>query len=144
MGRWIRTGNLQAVEGAGKEYRQWFRSSPRPCLGDVQFVAVEDGITVANVIGQHGIRRKTSGAPPIRYAAVRDGLKKVADWALGRHASVHIPRIGCGLAGGRWEEMEPIVESTLCVRGIEVIVYDFKSARVGALASAKSSLSSGA
>jgi hypothetical protein len=35
-----------------------------------------------------------------------------------------LPRIGCGLAGGRWELIEPIIERTLRNNGIEVFVYD--------------------
>jgi hypothetical protein len=33
-----------------------------------------------------------------------------------------LPRIGCGLAGGRWDLIEPIVERTLCKDGIDVQV----------------------
>ena len=40
-------------------------------------------------------------------------------------ASVHMPRIGCGLAGGKWEEIEPIITDELTSQGIEVSVYDF-------------------
>jgi hypothetical protein len=36
-----------------------------------------------------------------------------------------MPRIGCGLAGGRWERIEPIVVATLCERDIATTVYDF-------------------
>ena len=37
-------------------------------------------------------------------------------------ASVHMPRIGCALAGGRWSIMEPIITKALA--GQEVFVYD--------------------
>jgi O-acetyl-ADP-ribose deacetylase (regulator of RNase III) len=36
-----------------------------------------------------------------------------------------MPRIGCGLAGGRWDKIEPIVVRTLCDHGIYTTVYDF-------------------
>ena len=39
-------------------------------------------------------------------------------------ATVHMPRIGCGLAGGTWDNIEPIIERTLCEADIEVSVYD--------------------
>ena len=35
-----------------------------------------------------------------------------------------MPRIGCGLAGGRWEKVEPLVRTRLSDRGISVTVYD--------------------
>jgi len=72
-------------------------------LGDVQFIAVDDSITVANMIGQHGIRRQNSkAAPPIRYSAIRQGLQTIADYAVEHQASIHMPRIGCGEMGRGW------------------------------------------
>jgi hypothetical protein len=35
-----------------------------------------------------------------------------------------MPRIGCGLAGGRWERIEPLIQHNLAERGIPVTVYD--------------------
>jgi hypothetical protein len=35
-----------------------------------------------------------------------------------------MPRIGCSLAGGRWERVESIVRETLCAAGLTVTVYD--------------------
>ncbi|MGW4499908.1 hypothetical protein ACWENR_15015 [Micromonospora sp. NPDC004336] len=51
-------------------------------------------------------------------------LTSLADHAQALAASVHMPRIGCGLAGGTWTRMEPIVVRTLCERDIAVTVYD--------------------
>jgi O-acetyl-ADP-ribose deacetylase (regulator of RNase III) len=107
------------------EYRAAFQNGRSLVLGEVQFVDVEPGLTVANVVGQRDIRRGRKGEPPIRYEAVRQGLEKVAAFSLERKASVHMPRIGCGLAGGKWEEIEPIVEATLSAKGVAVTVYDF-------------------
>jgi len=36
-----------------------------------------------------------------------------------------MPRIGCGLAGGKWEEIESIISDELTSQGIEVSVYEF-------------------
>ena len=84
---------------------------------------VESDIWVANMIGQHGIKHGAAG-PPIRYDAVAQCLVSVADHTLRMRASVHMPRIGCGLAGGRWEQIEPIIVTALCRRDIVVTVYD--------------------
>ena len=112
-----------------QRFRAWFRGGEGQAfaLGEVQFVEVTPEITVANLIGQHGLstRQKT---PPIRYEAVRQGLRGVAERALRESATVHMPRIGCGLAGGRWEEMELVIVEELCGRGVEVIVYDLAGA----------------
>ncbi|MBI3561677.1 MAG: macro domain-containing protein [Gammaproteobacteria bacterium] len=105
-----------------KTYRAAFTHSPKPALGNVQFVAVSDDLYVANLIGQHGIANAAQGKPPIRYAAVRQGLAKVARFAKQHAASVHMPRIGCGLAGGSWEKIEPILNDTFTE--VSVTVYD--------------------
>ena len=67
------------------------------------------------------------GRPPVRYEAVRQRLGRVAEFATQKGASVHMPRIGCGLAGGKWEEIEPILEETLVAANLQVTVYDFSA-----------------
>lgn len=98
-------------------------------LGEVMFVTVEPDITIANLFGQEGIRSQ-GRKHPIRYAAVRKGLKYLAGQLAGYPVSVHMPRIGCGLAGGVWSEIEPIIMETLIAAGIPVFVYDFEPKRV--------------
>jgi hypothetical protein len=36
-----------------------------------------------------------------------------------------MPRIGYGLAGGTWDKIEPLINSTLTTKNISVTVYDF-------------------
>lgn len=79
---------------------------------------------VANMVAQRGMKAGSSG-PPIRYDAVEQCLRTVADHAERLGASVHMPRIGCGLAGGKWERIEPIVIRTLCERSIAATIYDY-------------------
>ena len=109
-----------------REYRQWHRNRAGNDfgLGAVQLVGVRPDIWVANMIGQHGMKRGSAG-PPIRYDAVERCLTTLAGHAARLGASVHMPRIGCGLAGGKWELIEPIVARTLPEHGIAVTVYDF-------------------
>lgn len=108
-----------------QQYRQWFKSQDKFQLGEVQFVEVKEHIVVANMIGQHKIKR-TNGQVPIRYNAVEEGLNKVANYAHEHNFSVHMPRIGCGLAGGEWTEIEKIINQRLIEKNIEVTVYDFE------------------
>lgn len=77
-------------------YRDWYamRKQNDFALGAVQFVSVSPEIVIANMIGQHGIR-KEGGIPPIRYDAVETALETVGKKALETNASVHLPRIGC-------------------------------------------------
>jgi O-acetyl-ADP-ribose deacetylase (regulator of RNase III) len=104
-------------------YRSWFEESEGFELGEVQVIQVERQIWVANMIGQEGMRAK-AGVPPIRYAAVWSALQKVAEKAKELQASVHMPRIGCRLAGGEWSKVEPIIREMLSKARIEVTVYD--------------------
>jgi O-acetyl-ADP-ribose deacetylase (regulator of RNase III) len=104
-------------------YRKWFASKSDFELGMVQVVKVEDQIYVANMIAQHSTIAKGKGIP-IRYKAVEQCLEKVANYALENNCSVHMPRIGCGLARGKWENIEPIIGRTLLIKDIDVFVYD--------------------
>jgi O-acetyl-ADP-ribose deacetylase (regulator of RNase III) len=108
-----------------RRYRAWHRGEETQpfTLGEVQFVQVAEDIWVANLIGQRGIRALT-GVPPIRYEAIQKGLGKVALEAKRLSASVHMPRIGCSLAGGKWESVERIVDERLVKPGVPVTVYD--------------------
>jgi O-acetyl-ADP-ribose deacetylase (regulator of RNase III) len=107
-------------------YRAWHAAGAAGGfgLGAVQLVPVGPTIWVANMVGQHGIRATKAG-PPIRYEALAECLGRLGDQALKLGASVHMPRIGCGLAGGEWSRIEPLVRVHLGERGVPVSVYDF-------------------
>lgn len=107
------------------KYREWYYTKDNFELGGVQFVQVEEDTWVANMIAQHKLNKDEEGNPPIRYDAVEMGLKKVAAFAIKMNASIHMPRIGCGLAGGKWEMIEPIILRQLSEKNIAVTVYDF-------------------
>jgi O-acetyl-ADP-ribose deacetylase (regulator of RNase III) len=114
-----------------RRFRAWFKkenpADPEFGLGKVQIVDVEPGVMIANLIGQHGLKRSGSTAP-IRYEAVEQGLREIAGVALKNGASIHMPRIGCGLAGGSWDKVEPLILKTLIAEGLGVTVYDFAPA----------------
>jgi O-acetyl-ADP-ribose deacetylase (regulator of RNase III) len=129
LGKWGK-GFVMALSARWPEperaYRQWHRDRAENDfgLGAVQVVPVTPYIWVANMVAQHGVRGG-SRTPPIRYEAVEMCLGKLAVQAVELGASVHMPRIGCGLAGGKWEAIEPLVVKTLCQNDVAVTVYDF-------------------
>lgn len=94
------------------QYRDWFESQDEFDLGKVQFVKVQENIWIANMIAQHKIRRGSNGRPPIRYDSLKVALETVATKAMNLDASIHMPRIGCGLAGGKWGLIEPIIHES--------------------------------
>lgn len=108
-----------------KAYRAWHRDRAANDfgLGAVQLVQVERQVWVANMIGQRGIRTGSKGVP-VRYDAIDTALTHLAERAAELDASVHMPRIGCGLAGGTWSRVEPLITERLVGRGIAVSVYD--------------------
>jgi len=130
LGRWGK-GFVLALsrrwEQPEADYRAWYASGNEGgfALGAVRFVAVETYILVANMVAQRGIKRGSSG-PPIRYEALDSCLSHVAVKARELGASVHMPRIGCGLAGGDWARVEPLIVKHLCQAGVPVTVYDFE------------------
>ncbi|WP_437853982.1 macro domain-containing protein [Sorangium sp. So ce363] len=107
------------------QYRAWHARGEAAGfrLGEIQIVSVKGDLSVANMIAQHGVRSQ-HGVPPIRYDALERCLAMLAEHARHVSASIHMPRIGCGLAGGEWPEVESIVQRTLCAAGLSVHVYD--------------------
>ena len=107
-------------------YRRWHRERANNDfgLGAIQLVEVARDLHIANMIGQRGIKTGSNG-PPIRYDAVEQCLTRLASEARSLGASVHMPRIGCGLAGGEWSRIEPLLDKTLIAADVDTWVYDF-------------------
>jgi len=112
------------------EYRNWYAGLsvnlyPPFELGEIQVIGVEDGISVVNLIGQNGVGRGKDGKPPIRYDAIERGLISLNEIAtrFSDNPSIHCPRLGCGLAGGKWENIEEIINKVIDPN-IPVVVYD--------------------
>lgn len=78
---------------------------------------------VANMVGQRGMRTGSKGVP-VRYEAIDAALGAVALEAGELGPSVPMPRIGCGLAGGKWARIEPLIERRLISVGLPVTVCD--------------------
>ena len=80
-------------------------------------------IVLANMIAQHGIYKDEDGNPPIRYDSLKRCLGKLKKEAIKMNASIHMPRIGAGLAGGDWKIIEEIINDKL--EGVDVFIYNF-------------------
>ena len=129
IGGWGK-GFVLAVSGRWSEpeaaYRRWHRERAQNDfeLGNIQVVQVETYLHVANMVAQQGIKTGSRGVP-IRYEAVECCLEHLRVAAQELQASVHMPRIGCGLAGGKWSKIEPLIDRTLIAHQIPTTVYDF-------------------
>lgn len=106
-----------------EEFIAWAEADrARLRLGSVHILGVDAGLAVASMVAQRGYG--PSPSPRIRYATLRDCLEKVVDAARERGASVHMPRIGTGEAGGSWMIVEELLTGTLVAAGVPVTVYD--------------------
>ncbi len=99
-------------------YRDWFKSNDKFLLGEVQFVIVSNEISVANMLAQKGF-----GEDRFQPDAVESCLNKVAGQARITNATIHMPRICCGLGGASWQQIEPLIEKTM--NDIQVYIYDY-------------------
>ena len=108
-----------------KQYKAWQKNGFSDFgLGMIQAVDVEKDITIINMVAQHGVFR-TSARPNVRYIDLEMCLDKVAAKYKPNNVTIHMPRIGCGLGGGKWDKVEPLIESCLTAKNYKVFVYDF-------------------
>lgn len=111
-------------------FRQWTFNRDEFKLGNVHIFRLQDDLQLVSLVAQHGFGKSKSG-PRIRYAALFSALQQVAIKAKECNATVHLPRIGAGEAGGIWRVIEGMIRETLVAEGISVTVYDLPSAAAG-------------
>lgn len=126
VGKWG-SGFVLAISKKWPKARQEYRSfmarnqvTNAPMLGTVQFVNVERGIIVANMIAQRGI--SYSHEKVVDYVALAECMHLVNGYAIETKLTVHMPRIGTGLGGGNWTDIEKIVAEKF--QDVDVFVYD--------------------
>lgn len=93
-------------------------------LGITQIIPVETSpqeIIVANMVAQHGIYGSHN---KIDYNALAACLRGVGRACKTFNASIHAPRIGAGLAGAPWSDIEDAIKTILISDGINVTIYD--------------------
>lgn len=105
-------------------HRYWTQSNKLLFLplGTVNYAKVSDDTYVANMTAQH--RTVRTVAKPICYKSLEHCLKNVSDYARQQGATIHMPRIGCGLAGGDWNVVESIIDDVMYHE--DVFVYDLE------------------
>ncbi|MGE8036295.1 macro domain-containing protein [Lysinibacillus sp. NPDC093692] len=112
---------------AKKEYLKWSKDKETFRLGEVQFVCVrqQKPIFIANMLAQKGVRKNYKDSTTyIDYDALRLCLKKVARFSLINRLSIQMPKIGSGLAGGDWREIEKIINEELIYNKIKCSVFE--------------------
>lgn len=94
----------------------------------IQTVRVEPNIEVVNMIAQDGYK-SAQNPTPLKYDALLTCLDRVSGhlW-LGvdeTKITIHMPRVGCGLAGGKWDKVEEIINMTIA-EDFSVYVYTLR------------------
>jgi O-acetyl-ADP-ribose deacetylase (regulator of RNase III) len=126
---WSRRGVAAALgshfPSAARAFRAWTFASPDHLrLGHTHVIEDHDGARVVMIVSMVAQQGYGPGAVTrLRYDALREALAAVADLAARTGASVHVPRIGAGQAGGRWDLIENDLAALLTNRGIDVIVH---------------------
>lgn len=110
------------------EFANWITEiSPGERLGQVHFTSPTKGLFVSSLVAQAGFG--PTKKPRIQYRALKTALARVATFASKENASVHMPRIGTGAAGGNWNTIKDMVEEIFTGSGLEVIIYDLPPKR---------------
>ena len=121
-------------------YFQWHRQGEGAGfkLGAHELILVEPNLEVANIIGMWGVWGSPGGGP-LQHNALADALDAVGLHAAARKATVHMPRLGSGLAGGDWTKIEQMI-CRMAVRHM-VLIYTLGAVEEHAAGAAHRALS---
>lgn len=104
------------------EFRDWVAShGGQFSLGNTHVSVISNDLYIVSMIAQHGYGESTK--PRIRYAALKNCLSQLKGIATDKDASVHMPRIGTGYAGGNWSYISELIDEILVRNGIDMTVY---------------------
>lgn len=94
-------------------------------LGQIQITKVTKNLSFCNLVSQRGIKSYYD-LPPVRYESICEGFYRLRDYCLDKDINnICMPRIGCGLAKGRWDIVEKIIGRVFKSQPkLNIIVYD--------------------
>lgn len=118
MGSGVALSLLNKWPAVKSEYKKWYTENiPKFELGNIQYVKVEDNISVGNLIGQKSVvSQEILGRtiPPVRYESLMEGLLKAKVYAIQNDLTVHVPLLGAKLAGGKLQRIINILFDIFC------------------------------
>ena len=102
--------------------------SKKSLLGKLHLVDTRERKLVANVFGQMEIKKNRLDKKVYTdFEALKTGLERVRKFAEMQSMSVAIPTyIGCGLAGGNWDEIKPMINNIFVGSGVKVKFYHYR------------------
>ncbi len=124
---WGGNGFAQAIKArwpaTQDAFRKWIDEDPkRLSLGNLHIADADPETAVASMICQKGYG--SSAKIRLRYFALEACLQTLNEIATEHSASIHMPRIGCGQAGGSWFLVQELITTALLSEKVAVFVYD--------------------
>ncbi len=93
-------------------YRNLAKENPDTLkLGSVHLLKATDALYFAPIVAQRGYGKSTT--PRISYQALQEALKQLGPRAGELEATLHMPKIGSGAAGGKWDVVREMIEEFL-------------------------------
>lgn len=121
------SGVAKAIRDKWPQVYEAYMKQPKgkAMLGSCALVRVDEGrddLFVANLYTQ-----QFYGYGGGKYAstqAIETSLSQCSNWADMYDLPIFMPKIGCGLGGLRWEDVEPIVEEINALYNNKIYVCD--------------------
>jgi O-acetyl-ADP-ribose deacetylase (regulator of RNase III) len=112
MGAGIALSIKQRFPAAFRVYREAHERGALQ-LGSITLAKVDTELMIVNAVTQDDWRASDTNTVLADYDAIEAAFSQVRGLALMHQLPVHFPLIGCGLAGGNWEEVAPRIERAL-------------------------------
>lgn len=113
---------------AHREFKESFEVLRGRKLGRTYLSRVTEDILTFQMICQRGYGQ--SASPRLRYGPLQLCLEQLRKAAAQNNATVHMPKIGTGEAGGAWGLISNLITEELCNKGVSVTVYELPGRRV--------------
>lgn len=106
-----------------EDFRKWAEKDKKNLrLGNSHIYDISDDLHIFHMVAQRGYG--PSETPRIKYGALARCLLSLSQESSRLSATVHLPRIGTGYAGGNWSVVSELIDETLVKQGVAVTVYD--------------------
>ena len=113
----------EAWPASARALREWKAEGESFALGRSRLTKLASDVYVLQMLAQRGVSSKT-GKAGIRYSSLRACLGELGRFSRELNASVHMPRIGAGQAGGDWDTIEGMIVEELVAKDVEITIYD--------------------
>lgn len=114
---------------ARKAYLNWAKDDVDTLeLGKCLFLHVNyaDKMDVCHMVAQNGLRSNQNPSP-IDMEALNTCLRTLFMTAQVANMSVHLPKIGSGLAGGNWDEILLLIEYWSDKFKVKTYIYEYNA-----------------